>query len=479
MAMSPDATLLPLGQQQFFDSNGKPLAGGSVTFFVPNTTTLKNTWQDPDQTTLNTNPVLLSASGSAVIYGHGSYVQEVRDADGTVIWTRFTSTDVIWPSLAELGGASLSGDNIWTGFNQFNATVTIYGAAMNWSEAPAIASDTVVDLQSMAGNKGSITLGTANPIESVILNQGAIRFMRFLTPVSLTAGPLFVMPEGLTAAETGDCAIFEGEAGGRVRISHYQRADGQAVNTGSTGGSASSSISGNASNLKVIATPGVLTGSISATEITLQSLALRFVTGRNLALTWNGGVVGLNGLDAGTMAIDTWYSVWVISNGTGTFASLLSLDASAPTMPTGYTFKTRIGWIRMSGTAGQQLGSRQAGKRATWTVDGTVLTGLPEMLGVSQGSLPAPTWVAIATGDFVAPTAVIATAQIFSDGMDVYDAMLAPNDQYGANDDTSNPPLAVLRTGGGMPVDVVLESSDIYGATGPNGYVFSVGWVDV
>ena len=36
-------TLLPNGEQQFIDNNGAPLANGTVTFYVPGTTTLKNT----------------------------------------------------------------------------------------------------------------------------------------------------------------------------------------------------------------------------------------------------------------------------------------------------------------------------------------------------------------------------------------------------------------------------------------------------
>ena len=56
---------------------------------------------------------------------------------------------------------------------------------------------------------------------------------------------------------------------------------------------------------------------------------------------------GANGLDTGLEAISTWYSVWVIYNpATRTQASLLSLSATAPTMPTGYTIKRRVGWAR-------------------------------------------------------------------------------------------------------------------------------------
>ena len=57
------ATLLPNGEQQFIDANGKPYANGKVYFYsnYPTCTVLKNTYQNEGGTVLNTNPVVLSA----------------------------------------------------------------------------------------------------------------------------------------------------------------------------------------------------------------------------------------------------------------------------------------------------------------------------------------------------------------------------------------------------------------------------------
>jgi len=38
-------TLLPPAKQQFLDNSGRPLSGGTVDFFVPSTSTRKNTFQ--------------------------------------------------------------------------------------------------------------------------------------------------------------------------------------------------------------------------------------------------------------------------------------------------------------------------------------------------------------------------------------------------------------------------------------------------
>ena len=55
---------------------------------------------------------------------------------------------------------------------------------------------------------------------------------------------------------------------------------------------------------------------------------------------------GANGLDTGSEASSTWYSVWVIYNpGSGTTASLLSANMTTPTMPSGYTHARRVGFV--------------------------------------------------------------------------------------------------------------------------------------
>ncbi len=84
------SSLLPNASQQFCDSNGQPLAGGLVYFYVPGTSTPKNTWQDQGLTVLNVNPVVLNSAGRAIIWGSGSYRQLVTDVNGNSIWDQIT-----------------------------------------------------------------------------------------------------------------------------------------------------------------------------------------------------------------------------------------------------------------------------------------------------------------------------------------------------------------------------------------------------
>lgn len=66
---------------------------------------------------------------------------------------------------------------------------------------------------------------------------------------------------------------------------------------------------------------------------------------------------GAGGLDTGSEAADTWYAVHVIADftgGAGAVALLLSLSATAPTLPSGYSRFRRVGWVRNDGSSNFQ-----------------------------------------------------------------------------------------------------------------------------
>lgn len=69
-------------------------------------------------------------------------------------------------------------------------------------------------------------------------------------------------------------------------------------------------------------------------------------------ITINPATTGANGLDSGSLANSTWYYAFVIAKSSdGTIAGLLSTSATAPTMPTGYDQKRRVGCVRTDGSA--------------------------------------------------------------------------------------------------------------------------------
>lgn len=62
-------------------------------------------------------------------------------------------------------------------------------------------------------------------------------------------------------------------------------------------------------------------------------------------------VSGAGGLDTGAEAANTWYHVWAIAKSDGTQSILLSTSATAPTMPSGYTYKSYQGAVFNNGSS--------------------------------------------------------------------------------------------------------------------------------
>lgn len=163
-------------------------------------------------------------------------------------------------------------------------------------------------------------------------------------------------------------------------------------------------------------------------------------------------------------------------------------------MPTGYTFKARVGWVRTDGTANKYLlQTVQNGKRAQYIVTASSnVAGLPQMASGVAGTVAAtPTWVAVATGAFVPSTAGLLVGGVFtstSGGGGTQFAIAAPNNAYGGVISGSNPPQwysAAVDSGAGIMTGVflnqimALESTNIYWASSAAaGRVFCSGWED-
>ncbi|MGF6095972.1 phage tail protein [Pseudomonas sp. 18175] len=129
-------------------------------------------------------------------------------------------------------------------------------------------------------------------------------------------------------------------------------------------------------------------------------------------LSFSGLTVGANGLDANALAASTWYSVWVIWNDSEK-AGLLSLSATSPTMPPGYTDKARVGWIRTDSTA-NRFPWRFNQTDCFIEVDkaaGSNLAVLPAMASGSTGGVA----VSVSVSSFVPPTASHIKCVAFAD----------------------------------------------------------------
>lgn len=75
---------------------------------------------------------------------------------------------------------------------------------------------------------------------------------------------------------------------------------------------------------------------------------------------------GNGSLDTGAIAINTWYHVYLIQRGdTAVVDVLISLSATAPTMPTNYTLSRRIGAMKTDGSS-QWIKFVQLGDEFLW-----------------------------------------------------------------------------------------------------------------
>lgn len=359
---------------------------------------------------------------------------------------------------------------------------------------------------SVTGTTTITTIASANSWngrEIALVFSGALTLTHNASTLILPGGA------SITTA-SGDVAYMVQESAGAWRCSSYQKANGSSISLGYTVGTGANNlvqlngsaqlpavdgslltgiavggqIQGAFKNLQSSATGTSASVSVSYDEIALEDGSNAYVTARSGSLTINSAGSGANGLDTGTLAASTWYSVWVIRKPDGTTAGLISLSATAPTMPSGYTFKARVGWIRTDGTGNKYpLSFVQFGRRIQYKVaSGSNVTGLPQMASGAAGSATVPTWVAIGVGSFVPSTATsIKVAIAINASMAM---ILAPNNSYGNHtSSTAPPPYIYGNTSVNYPnsvtLDISLESQNIYwGNSGAGAIVSCYGWED-
>jgi hypothetical protein len=237
------------------------------------------------------------------------------------------------------------------------------------------------------------------------------------------------------------------------------------------------SIQGAFKNLQASANGTTSAVLVSADSIVVKNSANKYTNLYNVSLASlvTGAASGAaNSLDTGAWAFSTWYYIHVIWNGT-TADGLFSLSATAPTLPSGYTYSARIGAIRtQSATNYNALAFKQFGRRVQYVVgaSGNVLA-MPQM-----GTGSAARWTAIGVGPFVSPKASTIFGTSHNTGSQR--TLLAPNSNYAGETSTTNPPMSDNNSGAadiGTQFQMVLESSNIYWySTGAQ--IYCSGWED-
>ncbi len=435
----------PLGNTQFFDANGAPLVGGTLETFLagtstPKTTYTSNTGGTAQGVVMTLNSLGLPTNGNVWIQGGIALKFRLKDASGTILYT--------WDNVLGIGDTTAVVDE----YVQYSAAPTYIGAN-SFSVAGDQTNTFQVGRRIRSTNSGGTSYGTV----------ATSTFAATVTTVVLT-NTSGTLDSGLSAVYYGILAP---------------------TNSSIPANYAQATVIGAAKNLRSSANGTSANISITADDLVVETTGNVYLTLRTVSLTLVCSGSGANGLDTGALAASTIYHKWVIYNpATATTAALLSLSSTAPTMPSGYTYKARVGAISTDGTANKYpLGHVSFGADTDYVVKaGTNVTNRFGLVAGVQGNPATPTWVAVSLTAYVPSTACRVRGNAGCGGGANVTMSVAPNDQYGAASGTSNPPplaMNTTNTGMSLPYDFAIESTNIYyNCNNANGYLLLGGWRD-
>lgn len=329
---------------QWINGNSVVQAGAKLEFYQTGTSTPKNTYSDSDLTTANANPVVADADGQFpnIFLETGEYKVVLKTSAGATLWT------------ADPVGDSLDNVTITGTFAIDGAlTPSQITANQNNYDPPGLASATTLRLSTDASREITGLSGTARGRIITIRNVGSFNIVlkdesasstaanRFSLYADVTLEPdqvVFMQYDQTSARWFAISGPIQSAAGRGIAVS------GQTVSLDTTflpgfiGGLALSNNVSDATNDIDVATGAA----VDSTNAYFMKLGTAIT--KRLDAAW---AVGTNqgGLDTGSIA-DGVYHVWLIARSdTGVVDVLFSTSVSAPTMPTNYNYKRRIGSI--------------------------------------------------------------------------------------------------------------------------------------
>lgn len=403
-----------------------------------------------NQTTGNyTVTVKTAASGSTGVAAPQGYRSEVYSDTANVVFSENSEPQAV----IQNGVESLS---ISTSQNDYAIAATTAYARLNVSSA--------ANLTGISGGVAGRVL-TLHNIGTAILtlipsntSSLAANRMSFPFPVRLTPGM------ALPLQYDGTTAVW--------------RPTGALPSQGSTGTYQGLTISNNTT------TPNSILD-VAATMVVVTDTNYNTFTLNSLSVSPNVTSAGINGLDTGAVAANTWYYVWVVFNPTAALSAtnpgcVFSTSSSSPTMPSGYTFKKCLGANRTDGSSNFYR-VRQQNNRADYVVTAGTNTAAVRIIDSgSKGNATTPTWVAASISNFVPPTATHIHVGLFTSSSSI--ACVSPNSAYGGFNNSTNPAYFTNFAGGSaMRISDILpiESTNLYWASGgANGTLTCSGWID-
>lgn len=230
---------------------------------------------------------------------------------------------------------------------------------------------------------------------------------------------------------------------------------------------------GTRKNLKIITTSNTA-ATITADEVVVEDTNGNTRKLKTVNVSYATGTAGANGLDTGSVAASNWYNEFVIFNPTtNTVASLISLSATAPTLPTGYTMFARVGASRVDASV-HLLFKIQYNARAQYAI-GSNPTQLPTIASGSSGT-PGSSGGGTATAWSAFAPATASRIEFVLTAGGATQCWIAPNSAYGPV--ATNPPVSVNTSAQSASGELTLESANIYYASNGSSTAYVLGWED-
>lgn len=436
-------------------------AGYHVYFLAAGTATPKDVWTSYDKSGGAVQTIDLDATGSAAVWGDGVYNVVIKNLSGATTDT-FVGIKVQWPAhnVVTTTSATLQ---ITTDMTEVLADPT--GTNQVLTMPLASTCDHPITVKRIAGGSNSVTIVPTSPDTL----DGAATY-----GITTLNGDVTWFTDGATwygkAVASTNADTLSGYSVSETAVAAtIPLRDANAKLAGSVLGYAEGGYGG-AYGLAMSALKILYTNATTAT-ITADAIALSDGTNQRVFTAWNNTVVvttaGAGGLDTGAEANSTWYHIWAIAKEDGTKSVIMSVSATAPTMPADYVYKRRIGTVFNDGS-GNFRPFVQYGNR-------TQFTNATKVLATTAVGLTQANWTAAAVRG--ALKIVPATAFIFYGSLGVYsasgDTLVAPNASYGdattaMMDDPANTAMPVPIYGfsnAAVTFEFILESDNIYWAS--------------
>ena len=308
-----------------------------------------------------------SGAGTVVYTAGGGFFPLVDDLASTAAGkgSRLIGiTGVSGKTLADLFDA---GKDVDVGVNDLDASGNIDCAGLiRWDKGADIASQAALALGTdgnyfdVTGTTGITSIGTSSNIGTTIK-------LHFDGIVTLTHHAVdLILPGGqnITTA-AGDELEFTEYASGDWRLTGINNhrfprlagsADAYKLIRANSGGTAYELTTGSATgiiptykNLSVTTPADNQSVAITADKVLVTDTNDLSALLSTVSVTVDLDTSGANGLDTGSLAANTGYFLYVIYNG-ATTAGLASTSATAPVMPSGYTYKALVGWCTTDAT---------------------------------------------------------------------------------------------------------------------------------